>query len=209
MARGADAITLHVAVKPETKHLVNQEFLDAMRPGTILINAARGEIVDTAALKQAIAAKKLRVGLDVYEDEPPATATEFADTELADLVTCTPHIGASTDQAAEAIADEAVRIVKTFKEQGVPANAVNMCARTPATHSFVVRHYNRVGVLAAVLQAVRKDGVNIEEMQNIIFEDAKAASCTLQLDSPPSAAALNAIRAHEAVIQIDLHPRGA
>jgi len=209
VAKQADAVSVHVAASAETRHLVDRTFLEAMKPGTILVNTARGEIVDTEALRRAIAEKHLRVGLDVYEDEPAATAESFADTELAQAVTGTPHIGASTDQASEAIAEEAVRVVRVFKQTGVPANVVNICGRTPATYNLVVRHYNRVGVLAGVLDALREDGVNVEEMQNVIFADGKAACCTLQLDAAPSANALQAIASSEHVIQAGLQPREA
>ena len=71
-------------------------------------------------MRAAIAAKKIRVGMDVFENEPAGGEAEFADKELASMVTCTPHIGASTDQAADAIAAETVRIVKVFLETGRP-----------------------------------------------------------------------------------------
>ena len=128
MAAVADAVTIHLALTPETKHLVGKKFLDAMKPGAILINTSRGPLVDTAALRAAIAEKKLRVGLDVFEGEPAGGEAEFADKELAAMVTCTPHIGASTDQAADAIAAEVVRIVKLFLKTGHPAGTVNLCA---------------------------------------------------------------------------------
>lgn len=121
----ADAITVHLALVPETKHLIGKKFLDAMKPGAILINTSRGPLVDGAALKEAIAAKKLRVGMDVFEGEPAGGEAPFADVELAKMITCTPHIGASTDQAADAIAEETVRIVKVFEETGTPPGAVN------------------------------------------------------------------------------------
>src|SRR5690606_7322916 len=155
----------HVASTPDTKHLVNAEFLAAMPDGAILINTSRGDLVDTAALKQAIESKGLRVGLDVFEGEPKGGVDAFNDVELAKLATCTPHIGASTDQASEAIADEVVRIVKAFRETGRPLNTVNLCAKTPATHALVVRHHNRVGVLAGVLDSLRSEGLNVEEME--------------------------------------------
>ena len=147
----ADVVTIHCALTPETKHLVGKKFFDAMKPGAILINTSRGPLVDTAALRAAIAEKKIRVGMDVFEGEPAGGEAEFADKELAAMVTCTPHIGASTDQAADAIAAETVRIVKVFLETGRPAGTVNLCSTTPATHRLVVRHLNRVGVLAKVL----------------------------------------------------------
>jgi D-3-phosphoglycerate dehydrogenase / 2-oxoglutarate reductase len=121
----ADAVTIHVALTPETKHLVGKKFLDAMKPGAILINTSRGPLVDAAALRAAIAEKGLRAGMDVFEGEPAGGEAPFADKELASLITCTPHIGASTDQAADAIAAETVRIVKVFQQTGTPPGAVN------------------------------------------------------------------------------------
>ncbi|MFH0794543.1 MAG: NAD(P)-dependent oxidoreductase, partial [bacterium] len=83
LARQSDAVSVHLALKPETKHIINKAFLDQMKNGAILINASRGEVVDTTALKEAIRAKKLRVGLDVFENEPTGGEDTFADTELA------------------------------------------------------------------------------------------------------------------------------
>ena len=125
VAARADAVTIHLALTPETKHLVGKKFFDAMKPGAILINTSRGPLVDAAALRAAIAAKKLRVGMDVFEGEPAGGEAPFADKELAAMVTCTPHIGGSTDQAADAIAAETVRIVKVFLDTGTPPGAVN------------------------------------------------------------------------------------
>ncbi|MEX0700497.1 MAG: NAD(P)-dependent oxidoreductase [Planctomycetales bacterium] len=209
LARRADAISIHMAYSPGMKHFIGAEFLAAMRDGAILVNTARGELIDSAALVEAVRAKGLRVGLDVYENEPGGWDCEFPHVDLARLVTGTPHIGASTEQAAEAIAAETVRIVRLFRETGKPpaANTVNLCGRSPATHSLVVRHYNRVGVLAGVLDALREEGINVEEMENTIFEGAKAACCTLQLDTPPSRKLVTAIERHEAVVQVILQPR--
>ena len=88
-----------------------------------------------------------------------------------------------------------MRIIRLFRETGKPVNTVNMCARTPATHSLVVRHFNRVGVLASILDLLREEGINVEEMENTIFAGAKAACCTLQLDTPPSDAIVRAFLA--------------
>lgn len=208
LAGQCDAFSIHVAYKPETHHLINKAVLDAMKNGAILINTSRGEVVDTAALKAAIREKKLRVGLDVFENEPAGGEAEFADKELAAMVTATPHIGASTDQASEAIADEVVRIVKTFQETGVPLNTVNIRARSSATQSLVVRHFNRVGVLAGILGRLRSSGINVEEMTNIIFEASKAACCTLLLDHAPSKEVLNEMGSDENIIEVALKPIG-
>lgn len=206
LASQCDAISVHVAYKPETHHLVNKAFLDAMKPGAILVNTSRGEVVDAAALKEAIMTKKLRVGLDVFENEPAGGEGEFGDMELTSVVTATPHIGASTDQASEAIADEVVNIVKAFRATGVPLNTVNIRARSSATQSLVVRHYNRVGVLAGVLDKLKRAGVNVEEMTNIIFEASKAACCTLLIDAAPPKDILSEMSNDENIIEVALKP---
>jgi D-3-phosphoglycerate dehydrogenase len=204
VAEQSDAVTVHIAAKSDTEHIIGKEFLSKMKDGTILINASRGEVVDTAALKEAITRKKLRVGLDVFENEPAANAPEFADKELASMVTCTPHIGASTDQASEAIAEEVVRIIKAYKDTGKPLNGVNIRGKTSAQYNLVVRHYNKVGVLAGVLDELRNEGINIEEMENMIFEDGLAASCSLKLDDKPSTNTINKLAAGENIIQVML-----
>ena len=126
VAARADVLSIHVALGPGTKGLVNAEVLATLKPGSAVINTARGEVVDRTALRNAIPAKQLRVALDVFADEPAATTGEFKDPIVQEPgVYGTHHIGASTDQAQEAIARETVRIVKMFKESGKAPNAVN------------------------------------------------------------------------------------
>jgi len=207
LAAESDAVTIHLAASPESEHMINKAFLDKMKDGAILINASRGELVDTEALKAAIAEKGLRVGLDVYEDEPAATANEFSQTELAAMVTGTPHIGASTDQAAEAIAEETVRIIDTFLKTGHPAGTVNLCKQSLATHSLVIRHLNRVGILASILQSLREEGINIDGAENTIFDGTKAACCSMLLDQAPSDQLLATIAANDSVLHVMLNER--
>jgi D-3-phosphoglycerate dehydrogenase len=107
----------------------------------------------------------------------------------------THHIGASTEQAQEAIAEEAIRIIRTFVKTGEVLNCVNLAMRTPAKWQLVIRHYDRVGVLAFVMDQVRRAGINIEEVQNVIFEGAAAASCRIQLDAEPRAELLARLKA--------------
>ncbi len=207
LAQVSDAISIHLAATPDTKGLVDRQFLAAMHDGAILINTARGEIVDQQALLDAIHDHQLRVGLDVFADEPRQGEAPFPHSELAKFVTATPHIGASTEEAAEAVASEVVRIVRAFFETGKPPNTVNMCARSRATHSLVIRHYNRVGVLASVLDLLRTEEINVEEMENTIFESTQAACCTLQLDSAPSASALATLEQDESILQVTIESR--
>lgn len=205
VAAMADAVSLHIAANAETRHLVNEAFLNKMKDGAILINTARGEIVDTAALKKAIREKGLRVGLDVYEDEPRSGIADFTDTELARMATCTPHIGASTAQATEAIAAEVVRIVKAYQETGVPLNVVNIRKKSVAKYNLVVRHYNKVGVLAGVLDHLKDLGINVEEMQNTVFSGGTTATCTMKLDSQPSEKVIRELNRGEEIIHVELN----
>ena len=191
----ADIITLHTALKPETRQLVNAARIALMRPNAMLINTARGEVVDQAALAAALAAGKVRAGLDVYDPEPAESTATFDDPILDLPNFCgTHHIGASTDQAQEAIANEAFRVVEAFVKSGEALNCVNLAKRTPAMWQLVVRHYDRVGVLAFVLDAVRRAGINVEEVRNIVFDGASAASCRIQLGTEPSEELLENLR---------------
>jgi len=193
--RRSDIVSLHVALKPGTKKLVNATRIAMMKPNAILINTSRGEVVDQTALGEALAAKKIRAGLDVFDPEPAEGAGDFAD-PILDFPNLygTHHIGASTEQAQEAIAEEAIRIIETFVRTGVVLNCVNLATRTPAKWQLVVRHYDRVGVLAHVMDQIRRANVNVEEVQNIIFDGATAASCRIQLDSQPDDRLLTSIK---------------
>ena len=127
VAARADVLSIHLALGPETKGLVNTALLERLRPGAILINTARGEVVDEAAVAAAVRDRGLRVGLDVFANEPSGATGAFADPLIAQPgVYGTHHIGASTDQAQEAIASETVRIVRTFRDTGKAPNAVNV-----------------------------------------------------------------------------------
>jgi len=194
--RQADIVTLHLALKSDTRKLVSAARLALLKPNAILINTARGEVVDQAALRVALQGGRLRAGLDVFDPEPAEAVADFNDPILDLPNLCgTHHIGASTEQAQAAIAEEAIRIIQTFVQTGVVPNCVNLAARTPAKWQLVVRHYDRVGVLAFVMDQIRRAGINLEEVQNVIFEGAAAASCRIQLDAEPGAGLLAAIKA--------------
>ncbi len=138
----------------------------------------------------------------------PAAMPSGTDRELASLATCTPHIGASTEQAAEAVAAEVVRIISQFISTGHPPGAVNLCPRSPAKFRLAVRHYNRVGVLAFVLDGLRGEGINVEEVENTIFAGAAAACCSMLLDQSPSLELIDALRGHRDVLHVILNPTG-
>ena len=187
VADGADILSVHVSLAPETKGMVNADILGRLKPGAMFINTARAEVVDYDALEAAVRERGLRVGLDVFRNEPAAGTGSYRDPLVqAPGVYGTHHIGASTEQAQEAIAAETVRIVRSFKETGQVPNVVNLARRTPATHRLVVRHRNRRGVLAHVFDHLRAAQINVQETQNIIFEGAHAAVARIDLDGPPA-----------------------
>lgn len=195
----ADVVSVHVALDSETRGLVNAPLLARMKRGAIFVNTARGEVVDYAALAAAVKERGLRVGLDVYANEPASAAGPFTD-DLASLpgVYGTHHIGASTDQAQEAIAAETVRIVRSYKETGRVPNVVNLARRTPATHMLVVRHRDRPGVLAHVFNHLREANLNVQETENIVFEGAEAAVARINLDGEPPSALCRQIKTENA-----------
>jgi len=206
LAARSDIVTVHLARTSNTQHLIAKKFFDAMKPKAIFIHTARGGIVDEAALLDAVKTKGLRAGLDVYENEPKPAKAEFSDPLLAEpTVYGTHHIGASTDQAQNAIAAEAVRIVRTFIETGSVPNCVNLETKSPAHWQLVVRHYDKVGILANVLSTIKEQDINVQEMENIIFAGARAACAKIKLDSKPDDAVLAVLSARtDEIINVDL-----
>jgi len=206
VAEQADILSVHLALGPETQGLVSADVLGRLRHGAFFINTARAEVVDYAALAQAVRERGIRVGLDVFPDEPATPTAEFSGPLLQEPgVYGTHHIGASTEQAQEAIAAETVRIVRSFTETGRVPNVVNLARRTPATHMLVVRHRDRLGVLAHVFELLRGDDINVQETENIIFEDAEAAVARINLDRAPSQALLASIRSgNENILSLQL-----
>ncbi|MBS1713243.1 MAG: hydroxyacid dehydrogenase [Armatimonadetes bacterium] len=195
LARQSDIVSVHVSLRPETKGLLDRAFFDAMRPGALFVNTSRAEVVDQSALVQAVKSGRIRAGLDVFEGEPTGGEGDY-DGELKELpgVYCTHHIGASTEQAQEAVAAETVRIVRDYRNTGHVPNVVNIAKGETATHLLVVRHKDRVGVLASVLSFLKEDGASVQEMENIVLGGAHAAIAQISVDKEPSESCLGRIR---------------
>ncbi|MGA9772793.1 MAG: 3-phosphoglycerate dehydrogenase family protein [Blastocatellia bacterium] len=206
VAASCDILSVHVALKDDTRNLINETVLNALRPGSYFINTARAEVVDHDALEKVVRERGVRAGLDVFAGEPSGGtgAVEGKIFEL-DGVIGTHHIGASTDQAQQAIADESVRIIREYKDTGRAPNVVNLAKKTPATHLLVVRHFDRVGVLATVFDLLKSAGINVQETENIVFDGAVAAIARIHLDQAPSAETLEAMRAESKdIIELSL-----
>jgi len=195
VANDCDILSVHLALTPDTKGIVDGKVFDVMREGAYFINTSRAEVVDQQALARAIRVKNIRAGLDVFEKEPAGASGEFSD-PIVTLpgVYGTHHIGASTEQAQEAIAAETVRIIQTFIDTGKVLNVVNLSDRTPATHLLIVRHRDRPGVLAHVFNEIKAGNINVQEMENIVFAGAQAAIARIGLDHAPGAEMLKRIR---------------
>ena len=205
VVKAADVLSVHVALAKDTRGFVDAALLSHLKKGAYFVNTARAEVVDQAALAAAITTKGLRAGLDVFAGEPTAANGSFAD-DIVHLpgVYGTHHIGASTDQSQDAIAAEAVRIVRTYKETGRVPNVVNLARTTPATHMLVVRHRDRPGVLAHVFGELRAAGLNVQETENVVFDGAEAAVARINLDGQPSPHTMEAMRDNAHILDVQL-----
>jgi D-3-phosphoglycerate dehydrogenase / 2-oxoglutarate reductase len=126
--RRADFITVHTPLTAETKGLVGAEAFKKMKEGVLIVNAARGGIVDEAALAAAIKSGKVAgAALDVFSEEPPPKGHAVLDGLLAaDQVIATPHLGASTEEAQEKVAVEVAEQIAAFLVKNEVKNAVNL-----------------------------------------------------------------------------------
>lgn len=123
----SDYITLHVALTPETDHMLNDEAFAKMKPGVRIVNCARGELISPQALEKAIDSGRVAgAALDVFEKEPPGEDPLF---QLDNLL-ATPHIAGSTEEAQEIVGVRIVEQVVEYLKSGVALNAVNMPALT-------------------------------------------------------------------------------
>ncbi len=203
----SDVVSVHVSLTPETKNSLGAKFFASMKLGAYFVNTSRGEVVDQISLLKAIEEKGILAGLDVFADEPTGAEGEYQGVLKGNPnVYCTHHIGASTDQAQEAVAAETVRIVREYKNTGVVPNVVNIKRAEVATHLLVVRHLDRVGVLAHVLGVLKDEGVSVQEMENIVLGGAKSAIAQISLDKEPSPNALLKIKLNENVFDASVFP---
>ncbi len=177
----SDVVSLHVPAKSATRGMVDADFLGRMKPGAILLNTSRGEIVDEPALLAALDAGTVRAGLDVFADEPSGGSGEWVSRVAQHPgVVGTHHIGASTEQAQLAIADGVADIVERFAT-GEIRHCVNLEPRRLGAATLTIRHLDRVGVLAEVLDRLSSAHLNVEHMQNRIFRGGDAAVATIDV----------------------------
>jgi D-3-phosphoglycerate dehydrogenase len=206
LARSVDIFSVHLELSERTRGIVDKKVIAALRERAIFVNTARAGLVDYDALLEAIPQKGLRVGLDVLPNEPDSREGVYTHPILqSGLVYATPHIGASTDQAQIAIANETVRILRGFLTEGEVPNVVNISATSWARYQLVVRHVDKVGALANVLAVLKRHGINVQELDNTVFEGGRAACAKIRLASRPSDTSLQEIMAFDGeVLHVDL-----
>ncbi len=198
VAESCDILSVHLAQTPETKGIISAKVLSNLKDGALFINTARAGVVDEEALYQEVKSGRIRAGLDVFSEEPEYKQGELK-SRFSDLdnTYVSHHIGASTRQAQLAVAADAVDIVRGYLREGKVRNWLNRCEHTDAPWKLVVRHYDKPGVLANVMNELKRADINAQEMENVIFEGKVTACCTIQLDANPDGLILEKIRARK------------
>lgn len=198
-----DVVSIHLPATPQTKGLFNKQMLSYLKNGAYLINTSRQDIVVEEDLLEAIKEKNIRYACDVFKGEPEGKSGEVSSKlQNNPNIYVTHHIGASTQQAQDAVAEETIRIIKHFVHSGVIEHWVNRAKITDAHYQLVVKHFDKPGVLAAVLDVIRQGNINVEEIENIIFEGGIAACCTMKLKSAVTAEMLKTMRDNPNVISV-------
>ena len=198
-----DIITIHLPATPETKGLFNKTMFRYLKDGAFIVNTSRQDVIVEDDLLEAIKEKNIRYACDVFKGEPE-TKTGEVKSKLQDNpnVYVTHHIGASTAQAQDAVAEETINIINHFTHSGVIDHWVNRAKITDSYYQLVVKHFDKPGVLASVLDLLSKGNINIEEIENVIFDGGIAASCTMKLKNAASSDMLKKMSENPNVISV-------
>lgn len=202
----ADALSIHLPHNDSTHYIINKNVLSKLKDGAFVINTSRGGVVNETDILEMIKQKNIRYAPDVYENEPKSSDKVFNDKNICTNLSIygSHHIGASTEQAADAVGTETLRVIQTFLNDGEVVNCVNLEKQSPAKYSLTIRHKDVVGVLAEILNILKNSNVNVQEMANIIFKGAKSACATLQIDSKPSDQAIMKIKNNTNVYGVEI-----
>jgi D-3-phosphoglycerate dehydrogenase len=209
LAARSNILTVHLPLTERTRQIIGKRIFELMPKRAMFLNLARADLVDYGALREAVKTRGLRAAVDVYPDEPRGTKTFSSDllsleSQAGGFIYGTPHIAASTDQAQLAIATETVRVIRSFLVEGVVPNVVNVQPASAARFQIMVRMVDKVGTFANVLAVIKRHGINVEEVTNIVFEGAVASCAKLRLIQRPSEACLSEIRAFDEVLHVDM-----
>ncbi|MBA60934.1 MAG: phosphoglycerate dehydrogenase [Planctomycetaceae bacterium] len=174
-----DYLTVHTPLTPQTEGLIGVKQLSLLKPGARLINCARGGIYNEAALAQGLDQGILAgVALDVFEAEPCTDSPLFH----KDGVICTPHLGASTEEAQTQVAVEAVELAVNFLTTGAVRHAVNVATVDPKTLKSLAGYLElsyRMGIFLDQWDEGGVQSVKIEYRGHIAEEDTKLLTASL------------------------------
>ncbi len=196
-ATDSDILSVHLPAVPATKNFVNSELLNAMNDGGFVINTSRNSLLNERDLLSAIETKGLKAGLDVFDNEP-ASSDISVESQLCSNpnIYVTHHIGASTEQATTSVAEAVIEIIDTWNTTGEVLNCVNLKQTQTSACCLSVRHADKVGVLAGILDSLKSEGHNIQEMENIIFKGGAAACARIFLVGIPSDALISSLESN-------------
>jgi D-3-phosphoglycerate dehydrogenase / 2-oxoglutarate reductase len=113
----------------------------------------------------------------------------------------THHVGASTDQAQAAISAEAIRVIRVHLETGHTPNCINLASGTGAA-TLTIRHFNRPGVLATVCDILSRGGINVEDMENVIYVGGPSASARIRVSEVPESELVQALVAGPNILSV-------
>jgi D-3-phosphoglycerate dehydrogenase / 2-oxoglutarate reductase len=202
----SDVITLHVPETKQTKNLVNRNLLKNFKKGAILINYARGEVVDLEALRDAIIEEKVSgAAIDVYPWEPEKNGDRFQ-TPLQDLpnVILTPHIGGSTEEAQQNIGEDVSNKLYNYLEKGITfgSHTVPGLSLPPAegTHRILHIHKNVPGVLSEINTELSNHKINI--LGQYLKTNDDIGYVVLDVDKKLSNQALQLLKEVKATIKV-------
>ena len=190
----ADYITFHVPLNDQTRGTINAEMIAKMKDGAGILNFSRGELADTAAVKEALASGKLS-----------SYVTDFPSDEMlgVDHVVCIPHLGASTPESEENCASMAAAEIRDYLQYGSIHNSVNypeLQLGAPDAARVLVLHENIPNMISNITAAAAKEGINIENLQNKSRKDK--AVTVMEMAELPSKDALDNLSKIEGIIRI-------
>lgn len=204
----ADIVTLHVPETSQTKNLINKSTLKHFKKGAILINYARGEVVDLEALRKAILDEQINgAAIDVFPWEPEKNGDRF-ETPLQDLpnVILTPHIGGSTEEAQQNIGDDVSNKLFNYLEKGITfgSHTVPALALPPqeGSHRILHIHNNVPGVLSEINTTLSKNNVNI--LGQYLKTNDEIGYVVLDIDKQISSKALQLLKEVKQTIKVRL-----
>lgn len=198
-----DIVSIHLPATPQTKGLFNKQMFSYMKNGAFLINTSRQDIVIEEDILEAIKEKNIRYACDVFKGEPEAKSGEVTSKlQNNPNIYVTHHIGASTEQAQNAVADETISIISQYIQNGIIKHWVNRAKIIDAPYQLIVKHYDKPGVLASIFDLLKDGDINVEEVENVIFDGGIAASCTLKLNKTATTDMLKKMNENQNVIYV-------